>query len=351
MKKPLRRWLNLSLALTFFITAIMLASTLIMGAILYIFLITGVLDEGVRALRDNPVIAMVIVLIANGVVATILATFSGKRMLKRLRSIIKATHQVAQGDFTAKVEEGKGISELMELAHGFNRMTQELSSIETLRSDFVKNFSHEFKTPIVSIQGFAELLINDELSDEERLDYLKIIRDESKRLALLSNNVLTLSRYEATEVIAEKAVFSVDEQIRRMIAMTEPKWSAKDLELDVLLDEVNLNGSADLVQQIWLNLIDNAIKFSHSGGVLAIRLAHWNSGFRFIIKDSGVGMDDRTKSRIFERFYQGDASHAQAGNGLGLAIVKRIVGLCGGRIEVQSELGKGSEFIVWIPIA
>ena len=350
MRKSKLRRLNLTFALTFFLTGMMLAAFMILGSFLFLLHYTGIADvfEWTSARHFLPLFVMLII---NFLIAATLTAVFSKKALKPLRKIIKATRRVTQGDFSAKVEEGKGISELAELAHSFNKMTQELSGIETLRSDFVNNFSHEFKTPIVSIQGFADLLIDEDLSDEERLEYLKIIRAESKRLAELSNSVLTLSKYEAIEIIAEKEPYRLDEQIRMAVVMTEPKWAAKSLEVDILLEEATRNGNADLTQQVWLNLIDNAVKFSETGGTLTVRLSHWNGGFRFSIKDTGPGMDEQTVAHIFDKFYQGDASRAEEGNGLGLAIVKRIVALCGGYVAVQSEQGEGSEFVVWLPTA
>jgi signal transduction histidine kinase len=345
----MRRKFNLTLALTLFLTAMMLASFMILGSLVYLLHSIGLIDiyETIRGLRFVPIFGLLFI---NFLLATALTALFSKTALRRLKEIIKATHQVAEGHFHVKVDEHNGIYEFSELARSFNKMTQELASIETLRSDFINNFSHEFKTPIVSIRGFAKLLKDGGISDSEKQEYLDIILAESERLSALSTNVLNLSKYESLEIITEKTVYRVDEQIRMAIVMFEPKWSAKGLDVDVVLDEIMLNGSSDLTQQIWLNLIDNAIKFSPEGGSLIIRLTHWNNGLRFTINDAGVGMDNQTADRIFDKFYQGDASRTGAGNGLGLAIVKRIVELCGGKIEVQSELGVGSEFTVWLPV-
>jgi len=255
---------------------------------------------------------------------------------------------VAGGDFSVKVDI-KGIGELEELSHSFNKMTQELSSIETLRSDFVNNFSHEFKTPIVSIRGFAKLLKENNLTAEERCEYLDIIITESERLAALSTNVLTLSKYENLEIIADKAPFRLDEQIRKTIVLMESKWSLKELTISVELDNVLYHGNEDLTQQIWLNLLDNAIKFSDQGGSINITLTNVNDKIQFVIQDDGSGMDEKTKDHIFDKFYQGDTSHSKSGYGLGLPLVKRIVELCGGDVSVQSQPSKGSKFTVVLP--
>jgi signal transduction histidine kinase len=348
VKKNLFRRLNLTIAMTLFITAMMFASFMAVGCVLFLLQAAGLLDIGemIRGSRYFPLFG---VLFANFLLATALTAIFSKTALKRLREFIDATRQVARGNFNIKVDEGRGVTELTELAHSINKMAQELASIETLRSDFINNFSHEFKTPIVSIRGFAKLLKEGSATEEEKQEYIDIILTESKRLATLSSNVLNLSKYESLEIVPERVPFRVDEQIRRAVAQTSPKWSAKAIEADVAMEELTYNGNADLTQQIWLNLIDNAIKFTGQGGNIAIRLARWNNGLRFAIKDDGIGMDEQTAAHVFDKFYQGDKSRTQAGNGLGLAIAKRIVELCGGRIDVGSELGKGSEFVVWLP--
>ncbi|MCL2078988.1 MAG: HAMP domain-containing histidine kinase [Oscillospiraceae bacterium] len=347
MKKSRR--LSLALALMLFLTVMMWLAIMLLGGFLFLLRATGLFDI-VEVTRIHRLIPFIGVLFVNFLIAAALTVVFSKRALMPLRKIIKATKQVAEGDFTVKVDAGRGINEFSELAGSFNKMTYELSSIETLRSDFINNFSHEFKTPIVSIRGFAKLLKDGSLSDGERKEYLEIILAESERLAALSTNVLNLSKYESLEIVTEKEPFRVDEQIRRAVVMTEPRWSAKNLDVDIEMEEVTYNGSADLTQQIWLNLIDNAVKYSVEGGIITIRLAHRNNGLRFIIRDSGIGMDEPMKTRIFDKFYQGDASRTKAGNGLGLTIVKRITELCGGSIAVESEPGKGSTFIVTLPM-
>jgi signal transduction histidine kinase len=346
-----KRW-GLTIALVLFVFAVMVASVFLTGLIFLLLDFTGILSLGMLPhpeVRGSGPFGIVFPMMAVSIImGTAIAAFFSKRALNPIRKVIDATHRVAEGDFSTRVDI-KGIPELVELSFSFNKMTHELSSVETLRRDFINSFSHEFKTPIVSIRGFAKILKENDLEEKEKQEYLEIIITESERLAALSTNVLNLSKYEAIEIIAEKSLYRVDEQIRRAVVMTEPKWSAINLDVDVVLEEITFNGSADLTQQVWLNLIDNAIKFSGMDGILTIRLEHWNNGFRFTIKDSGIGMDEQTVNRIFDKFYQGDASHTKSGNGLGLSIVKRIIDLHGGHIEVQSSLGEGSEFIIWIP--
>lgn len=353
MSNYLGKRLTLAITLVLFFFGVMMATFLVVGFAAVLlqhfgwisFFDSFVQGAGERGIFPFPLFASFGLCILLG---TALTAFLSKKALNPINKVIKATHQVARGDFSARVNI-KGIGELEELSQSFNKMVQELATIETLRSDFVNNFSHEFKTPIVSIRGFAKLLRENSLTEAERREYLDIIIAESERLSALSAHVLNLSKYENMEIVAEKVPFRLDEQIRRTIVLLEPKWSAKEVAIDVELEEAVYCGNEDLTRQIWLNLLDNAVKFSPPGGSVHIILEKWNDGMRFVIRDEGPGMDEETKAHIFDKFYQGDASHSKAGNGLGLALVKRIVDLCGGTVTVHSELGVGSQFTVLLP--
>ncbi len=348
LKDLKKRW-SLTISLVLFVFAVMMAAFLLVGLVTAILYYVGVISfenlDGTSIFERWFFFLMILLCIVLGMALTF---FFSKKALNPIRKVIVAIHKVAQGDFNVQVEL-KGIGELEELSQSFNKMTNELSSIETLRSDFVNNFSHEFKTPIVSLRGFAKMLKGGDLSEEERQEYLDIIIAESERLAVLSTNVLSMSKYENIEIIPDKTPFRLDEQIRRVILLMEPKWSRKELSVNVEMNEVTYKGNEDFTQQIWINLLDNAIKFSYQGGLISVSLISSNDGIRFTIQDDGAGIDEQTKARIFDKFYQGNTSHVIAGNGLGLAIVKRIMKLCSGTIEVQSELGKGSIFTVFLP--
>jgi signal transduction histidine kinase len=354
MKEFFNKRVSLAITLVMFVFGVMMATFFVAGGITFLLHHMGIINLSGQQTQDKgvdknihlfPIISFFGVCILLG---TALTAFLSKKALNPIRKVIDATHKVAGGDFSVKVDI-KGIGELEELSHSFNKMTQELSSIETLRSDFVNNFSHEFKTPIVSIRGFAKLLKENNLTAEERCEYLDIIITESERLAALSTNVLTLSKYENLEIIADKAPFRLDEQIRKTIVLMESKWSLKELTISVELDNVLYHGNEDLTQQIWLNLLDNAIKFSDQGGSINITLTNVNDKIQFVIQDDGSGMDEKTKDHIFDKFYQGDTSHSKSGYGLGLPLVKRIVELCGGDVSVQSQPSKGSKFTVVLP--
>jgi len=306
----------------------------------------GVQHDTVR--RVIPVFPLFAMMTISAILGISIAGFFSKIALRPIRKIIAATHKVAGGDFNVRLDI-HGIYELEELSGSFNKMAYELSTIETLRSDFINNFSHEFKTPIVSIRGFARLLKDDTLDKTERQEYLDIIVSESERLSALSENVLSLANYENQEIIADITKFKLDEQLRKAVIQMEPKWLQKNIEVDIDSDEVLYTGSADLIHQVLLNLIDNAIKFTEPGGAICIRLTKNDDDINLMVKDNGIGMDKETVKHIFDKFYQGEKSHTGEGNGLGLSIVKRIVDLCNGRITVKSERNEGSEFIIWLP--
>ena len=339
------------MSLVLFVFAVTFAAMLISAFIILLLHSVGILSftENARQNTGNgggPFGVILTMIAASTILGTALTVFFSKKALNPIRKVIEATHQVAKGSFNVQVNL-TGIYELEELSHSFNTMTHELSSIETLRGDFVNNFSHEFKTPIVSIRGFAKLLKEGNLSEDEKQEYLNIIIAESERLATLSTNVLNLSKYEHIEIVPDKIQFRLDEQIRRAIVLTEPKWSAKKITLTIEMDEVVFEANEDLTQQIWLNLLENAIKFTPPQGHIIVRLAQVNEDIRFSIQDSGIGMSEETKTHIFDKFYQGDTSHTKEGYGLGLVIVKKITELCDGKIEVQSEPNQGSKFSVW----
>ncbi len=287
-------------------------------------------------------------LIISTVIATIISGIASKRILRPIRTLSKATEEVAKGNFSVKIGIPKDY-EFSLLAKNFNKMVHELSSIETLRNDFVSNVSHEIKTPIASIQGFAKLIQDKNLDDDERSEFTDIIISESSRLSKLTSNILKLSKLENQEVITGKAEFALDEQIRCAILIMEPEWSEKGIDLDIDLDKVSIIGNEDLLQQVWLNIIGNAIKFTEKGGTIGIKLMDLKDKIVIKVSDNGVGMNEETQRHIFDKFYQGDKSHLSKGNGLGLSLVKRIIELCDGEIKVRSKLYYGTTFTIGLP--
>ncbi len=347
-KESFQQRLGLPLLFSAIVFAILIISSVI------IFLV-GVLLIRVNAVnllkvtKNEPIFSVILLLIISVFVGTVVSFMMSRFPLKPVRRVIDATNRLAAGDFSTRLDL-PGPSAFSELANSFNRMAEELGGIEMLRSDFVDNFSHEFKTPIVSIKGFAEELKHDDLSPEQRSEYLDIIISESSRLAMLATNVLNFSRVEKQTILANREKFDLTEQIRRCVLLFETKWDQRRLNLTVELDEISLFGDEELLSQVWLNLIDNAVKFTPEGGCVEIRLEkRWNKAL-FRIRDDGYGISEEAQKHVFDKFYQGDASHSAQGNGLGLSIAKRIVTLHGGSIACESQEGVGTEFSVELPL-
>lgn len=273
--------------------------------------------------------------------------------VRPLRQMCRAMQQLAQGDFSVRMHcEGRWRPmELRQFTASFNTAAQELGNTEILRKDFINDFSHEFKTPITSLGGFADLLLEcgDELTAEERREYLSIISSESHRLAALASNVLLLSRIESQTILTGQTEFDLTEQLRQCILMTQQKWADRQLQLELQLAECRCMGSEELLRQVWLNLLDNAFKFSPTAAPLTVGIRLEGKDIAVWVQDAGPGMSQEVQLRIFEQFYQADPSHATAGNGLGLAMVKKIVALHGGQIQVDSAPGQGSRFTVLLP--
>lgn len=281
------------------------------------------------------------------IVGTILSIWFSKMVKKAIKPYFDALDRVSQGDFSTGVVDDNEILKNTAVAEKFNQMVTSLRSVETLREGFISNFSHEFKTPIVSISGFAKLLKSAELTEDERNEYLDVIINESDRLVNLSQSVLMLSRLD--DHVVEKQTFLLDEQLRQSVLLFDKTLKDKNIQLDLTTDEISICSSQKLLSNVWINLIDNAIKFSSNNSKIEISTTNQDNYVTVAIKDYGCGMDEDTQPHIFNKFYQGDKSHSGEGNGLGLAIVQKIVHLVGGEIKVQSELGKGSTFTVLLP--
>jgi len=268
------------------------------------------------------------------------------RVLKlRMKKILDGITSVAEGDLDVVLELNNS-GEYREMYENFNRMVRELKNTKVEMQNFMNNFSHEFKTPITSIHGFAELLLEENISEEDKKQYLQIILEESQRLASLSQNTLLLSKLDAQEVLTDKKVFELDEQIKKCAILLFRQIEKKQIILNMELAPVTYYGSAELLHQVWMNLISNAIKFTPNGGEITIIMIAIGNQITINISDTGIGMDEETARLIFNKYYQGDSSHATSGFGLGLSIVKRIVELCKGEIIVTSVPGRGSTFSV-----
>jgi signal transduction histidine kinase len=221
----------------------------------------------------------------------------------------------------------------------FNKLAEELEHTEVLRNDFINNFSHEFKTPIVSIAGFAKLLRRGNLTEAQREAYLISIEEESKRLSYMATNVLNLSKVESQTILTDVTVFNLSEQIRSAVLLLEGKWSEKSIELQLDFREYTVEGNEEMLKQVWINLIDNAIKFSPRCGTVILDIQDGGETLSVSVSNTGSEIPAEQMGKIFGKFYQADESHATEGNGIGLAVVKRVVELHMGSIEVCSEGG------------
>jgi signal transduction histidine kinase len=286
---------------------------------------------------------------ASAIVGTIIILLVVRSVVKPIKRLSKASKEVAKGNFDIEVDV-KSKDEIGQLTADFNLMTKELKNIETLRKDFISNVSHEFKTPITSIKGFAKLIRDGKLSSEQLYEYSDLIYTEGERLSLLSSNMLRLSELENKAIQEPPKIFSLDEQIRKTILLLEAQWLKKEIEFDIELDEVSIIGDAHLLQEVWLNLIQNAIKFSNQGGTIKVLLCKNAGKVKVEICDNGIGITEEDKKHIFERFFKSDKSRSKDGNGLGLVIVKNIVELFKGKVYFKSELGKGTTFFVELNI-
>ncbi len=290
-------------------------------------------------------------LIASLILGACVAVFVGRLIIRPIQHISEAFNRLAEGDFSVRVSPDESLMEIRNMAERFNTMVYELSQIETLRSDFVASVSHEFKTPISAIEGYATLLQNEQLDPEKRQLYVDKIMSNSRRLSDLTSNVLTLSKLENQESIPDLEQYRLDEQIRQDILLLENKWTEKNIEFDLSLQSVAFYGNEALMNDVWTNILDNAIKHSPEGGTIRVRLTVSDDTVSVRIADDGEGMDEEVQKHVFEKFYQGDSSHTGEGNGLGLALAKRIVDLCGGEIFVESAPGKGAAFTVTLPVS
>lgn len=338
-KQPFRA----TVVFSFLVFIVLTITMALMGLLTMILLNMGIIRDPKGGL------IFVISGIVSVIVGTIASRLAGKRPLDSILAINEATKEVVKGNYTVRLSEDIPVTELSSMAHNFNVMVKELANTEIFRKDFIENVSHEFKTPLSAIEGYVTLLQKKSLSEEKRAEYTQRILLNTKRLSSLTGNILLLARLENQEIVIKKMRYSLDEQLREIILLFEAQWTAKDLDLDIDLCSVDYSGSKELLMQVWQNILGNAIKFVSKQGQIQILLRKEQDNIIVSIADNGIGMDEETKKRIYERFYQADTSRTGAGNGLGLTLAKRIVDLHNGTIEVSSEVGKGTSFTVTLP--
>ena len=274
-----------------------------------------------------------------------------RELVRKLRAIIEDENAflagMAAGDFTVRIPAPKRMDEIGSLIESFNTMTRELGSVEMLRSNFVSDISHEFKTPLTAIEGYAKLLEGD-CSPEERREYVGTITDETRRLSVLVANILMINRLDKGNIPSERHPVRIDEQIRHALALCEAGWTGKNLELDLELDEIYFAGYESLLMQVWANLIDNAVKFSPDGGRISLALHQKGERVVFVICNDGDNIPEESRPHLFEQFYKADPSRGGEGNGLGLSIVKRVAELHGGEVSVENLPGSGVRFTIFL---
>ena len=323
---------------------ILVIVTLIMSAVLFLLFRRGDIPPGPAG--TFPLDFMIIL---GAILGTVVAILVVKQIFKPIERLSDGLCRVSAGDFSVRLKEKSMFAAIRDMYGDFNAMAQELAGVETLRSDFVSNVSHEFKTPLAAIEGYAALLQNKNISSAKAEEYLGKIISNAHKLSVLTGNILNLSKLENQQSLPGAKPFDLSEQIRKTILMLENEWTAKNISFDLSLPDVRYCGDAGILFHVWYNLIGNAIKFSEQNGTVRIELRTAAEKLYVTVEDHGCGIGEKALPHIFEKFYQGDASHSTEGNGLGLALVKRIVTLCGGDILVKSEPNKGASFTVILP--
>ncbi len=307
----------------------------------------------------NEILQSIVPIVYWGMVAVGLALFTRSKMKSTyeepLHKMAEATSRVANGDFSVYVpllHTSNKLDYLDIMIMDFNKMVEELGSIETLKTDFVSNVSHEMKTPIAIIKNYAELLRKGQITEAQRKEYAENIETAALRLSNLISNILKLNKLENQRITPEVEAYNLCRQLCECILQFEDAWEEKDIKLETDIEDVAMvEADESLLELVWNNLLSNAIKFTDPGGTVAVKLIPDKNFVKISVSDTGCGIDLDSVNHIFDKFYQGDTSHSKEGNGLGLALVKRVLELLDGDIQVFSEVGKGSTFIVTLPVA
>lgn len=333
MKKPKEpSRLILTAILAAFVFCVLVITMVLVGVTVYLLVNAGVIHS------PHFAAFLVTIAFASIIVGTIISFFLAKVPMVPVYRLIYAMNLLAAGKYDTRLslhvpKVGKDLEEC------FNTLAKELQNTEMLRSDFINNFSHEFKTPLVSMKGFANILKSEDLSEEERQEYLSIIASESTRLSDMATKVLDLTKLENQSILTDITEFNVSEQLRECILLLESRWTEKNLDVSAYFGEETIHGNEEMLKQVWINLLDNAIKFSPENGILKTSMERTADTVRISISNNGPEISDEDKKRIFQKFYQADAAHRTSGNGIGLAIVQKIVALHEGAIMVECKDG------------
>lgn len=314
-----------------------------------LFLSSMRLDE--EAVRERAPITFFYVIFIS-LIFCLTDTIRRKITIERpVKRILEGTRRITEGDFNTRIQpihqKTNKENEFDVIIDGLNKMAEELSGVETLRTDFIANVSHELKTPLSIIQNYGVMLQEPNLPEDKRLEYAKSVTEASKRLADLITNILKLNRLENQQIFPETREYNLGEQLCECLLYFEAAWEKKNLEIETEIEEdVVINADYELLSVVWRNLFSNAVKFTEPEGKIYVGLRQEDKEVIVTVADTGCGMSEDVGKHIFEKFYQGDTSHASQGNGLGLALVKRIIDITGGEISIESTLGKGSTFRV-----
>lgn len=274
---------------------------------------------------------------------------------RSVRHIVQAAQTIVAGDFSVRVKPISRFSSdesFNEIVQCFNRMAEELASVETLRTDFIANVSHELKTPLAAMNNYATLLQAPNLPEEQRVAYAKAIAQRSRQLSRMMTNILKLNKLENQQIYPNCRPYDLSDQLCQSLLQFEDVWESKDIDLDTQIpDRVTISADQELLELVWNNLLSNAFKFTPAGGQVRLCLRQLDQQVAVTIQDTGCGISPNTQSHIFEKFYQGDTSHATQGNGLGLALVRRVVDICQGSIQLTSAPEQGTTFTITLPTA
>lgn len=338
--------------------------TLLFGAVVFLILLTAIVISvlamfllawlGIIGSKAGEIRLGSVLLFMSGIsliIGSLIALLLGKFPLNPINKLVNGMNSLAAGNFKTRIEY-EGIIErhptFNEITKSFNTLAEELENTEVLRGDFINNFSHEFKTPIVSIAGFAKLLKKGNLTEEQRAQYLDAIEEESMRLSYMATNVLNMTKVENQTILSDVTRFNLSEQVRDVLLLLENHWTKKNIDLQPDFDEFEIEANEELLKQVWINLIDNAVKFAPRCGTVALDISESGESVAVTVSNTGKDIEPEKLDKIFNKFYQADESHAGEGNGIGLAIVKRVVDLHGGKVTVKSQNGMTS-FTVELP--
>ncbi len=336
-------WFVFFLIAAFVVTCCMMLFITVMSDTLGIVLTEKILSQAAKLTFGN----VLLISLLFTIIDAIRRRFMVDRPTKR---IVSAGEKITSGDFSVRIEpfgDNYAYESFNSIIDCFNKMAQELGSVETLRTDFIANVSHELKTPLAVMQNYGTMLQTPDLTDEKRIEYAKGITDNSRRLASLITNILKLNKLENQQIFPVSKRFDLSEQLCESLLQFEEIWEQKNIDIETKIEDgVYINSDSELLSLVWNNLLSNAFKFTENGGAVSVKLTADNDFATVKISDTGCGISAETGAHIFEKFFQGDTSHAMQGNGLGLALVKRVVDIMQGEIAVESEIGKGSAFTV-----